>query len=225
MSELLSSVASFGGEGGANPIQALLGLGSSGLGLFGNLMNEIQRQGQLNMIKKSEKTLGDPTQLAKQVSSATQPLNEGLVQSVDNTVKGSLAESGLSESPGILATTESQALAPFEQQNQSTALQLVMERLGLPIQYASAFFGGQGGNANLAPLLAMLFKGQNQPPPGFMQMLNKNNSGVLPGYGSDGGYGSFNPSDYGGGDSGDYNSLFPPTMTDSPIDFSGGVNA
>ena len=226
MPDMLGSLgelfSSSGGGGGGGGLMSLLNLGSSGLGMFGNLMNDIQRQGQLNMIKKNEKTLGDPTQLAKQVASATQPLNEGLVQSVDNTVKGSLAESGLSQAPGILATTESQALAPFEQQNQNTALQLVMERLGLPIQYASAFLGGMGGNANLAPLLAMLFKDKQQPN-NFAKMMSSQDNQV-PGYGSSGGYGDFNPSDYGGG--GDYNSLFPPTITDSPIDMSSfGVNA
>src|ERR1700741_2348097 len=71
-----------------------------------------------------------------EVRAATQPLSLGLVQDVTSQVSGTLAERGLSQAPGIQATELATALAPYQQQNQQTALQLVLTRLGLPLEYA-----------------------------------------------------------------------------------------
>lgn len=152
-------------------------LGLSGAGLVGNILNEKQRSDQLSALTKQEKNLPDPTALAKQVALATQPLNTGLVQGVENSVQGSLASQGLAEAPGIQAAVLSQALAPYQQQNQSTALQLVMQRLGLPLQYAQTILGGLPPNTNLAPLLALLQKGSGTSAPSgsapnLMTLLN-----------------------------------------------------
>lgn len=169
MPEMLGNLGQFFGGSGSpgTGLLDLLGLGTAGAGTIGNIMNQKARSDQLGKISKAEKTLGNPTQLAEQVSAATQPLNEGLVQSVGNTVSGSLAERGLSQAPGIQGTELAQALAPFQQANQQTALQLVLERLGLPIQYAQAYLGGLPGNANISPILAMLMKQGMGKPPSF----------------------------------------------------------
>jgi hypothetical protein len=70
-----------------------------------------------------------------------------------------LAEQGLSQAPGIQAAATTQAVAPFAQQNQQRALEIVMQRLGLPIQYAQAYLSSLPGGVNLAPLMALLAGG------------------------------------------------------------------
>src|ERR1700693_902672 len=208
MPEMLGSIGSFFGGSSGKGLLDVLGLGSAGMGLFGNIATERARSQQLDMIKNAERTLGNPQALARQVSAATQPLNEGLVQSVGNTVSGSLAEQGLAQAPGIQATTLAQALAPFEQQNQNTALQLVMERLGLPIQYANAYLQGLPKSSNMSPLLALLMR-QNNPSGGSVSGF-PDTSGI--------------PSDTGSILSQFENFSAPSsfgTFTDSPIDLSG----
>ncbi len=207
MPEMLGSIGTFFGGSSGKGLLDVLGLGSAGLGLFGNIETERARSQQLDMIKNAEKTLGDPNKLAREVAAATQPLNSGLVQSVGNVVSGSEAERGLSQAPGIQATELAQALAPFEQQNQNTALQLVMERLGLPIQYANAYLQGLPKGSNISPLLALLMR-QNNPSGSSFSGFPDTSS--IP---SDTGsllssFGSFAPPSSG-------------TFTDSPIDLSG----
>jgi hypothetical protein len=178
MSELLSNVGNFFGSPGGKGLTSLAEIGATGAGLIGNISAERQRQQELDKLKKSEAALADPNALAAQVRSATQPLNAGLVQSIENQVSGTLAEQGLSEAPGIQATAVSQALAPFQQQNQATALQLVLTRLGLPIELAKTILAGLPSNVNLAPLLALLQKGTGTSapatpnPPDVKSLLN-----------------------------------------------------
>ena len=157
--EALQSLGNFFSSSAGQGITKLSELGATGAGLFGNISAERQKSQELNYLKKQQDAVGTPAQLAQQVASATQPLDRGLVQSVGNQVSGTLAEEGLSQAPGIQATVLSQSLAPFEQQNQATALQLVMQKLGLPIQYAQALLANNPGQTNLAPLLALLQKG------------------------------------------------------------------
>ena len=111
---------------------------TAGLGELGNLLAGRQQSQQASALQSQEKAISEltPSQLSSMVSGATAPLNAGLVQSVGNTVQGDLAQRGLAQAPGIFAASESQALAPFEQQNQSTAMQLIMQKLGLPLEYA-----------------------------------------------------------------------------------------
>jgi hypothetical protein len=158
MPEMLSSIGRFLSSGAGQGLLGVGELGTAGAGLLGNILNERMRSQQLSQLASAEKTLNNPTQLAAEVSSATQPLNASLVSAVTNAVNANQAESGLSEAPGLTAQAISSAVAPYEQQNQSTALQLVMERLGLPLQYASTILSGLPGMANLAPILALLQK-------------------------------------------------------------------
>jgi hypothetical protein len=198
MPEIIGSLGSVLSSGGANPLMSLLSLGSSGAGAIGNIFTDIQRQQQINKLN----SLDNPATLSKEVAQATQPLSSGLVQSVGNQVSGSLAEQGLSQAPGIQATELAQALAPFQQQNQNTALQLVLQQLGIPM----SIIQGLGSNSNLSPLFALLMR-QNNPggtpgatPPTFAI-----------------------PPEYSGGNSSDYTSS-PSVVTDSPIDFGFGFS-
>lgn len=205
MGDMLSSVSTaFGGSGSAgNGALDLAGIGTAGSGIVGNIMNEKQRSDQINQLKSLE----NPTTLAKDVVAATQPLNSGLVQSVGSQVNANLASQGLSQAPGIQATELSQALAPFEQQNQQTAMQLVLQRLGIP----ESIIASLPGNSNIAPILAML--------------MRQNNSGASGNFGGGGG-GGMGANDFMNLIWGDPSSSS--VMTDSPIDFgdsSAGVDA
>ncbi len=155
--EALGNLGSFFSGPAGKGLSSLATLGATGAGLYGNISAEQQRQNELNILKKQQAAAEvSPTQLAQQVSAATQPLNRGLVQDVTNNVSGTLAEQGLSQAPGIQATALSQALAPYQQQNQATALQLVMKRLGLPIEYAQTLLAGNPQSVDLSKLLALL---------------------------------------------------------------------
>lgn len=156
--ELLGTIGSFFSSGAGKGLETLAGLGATGAGLAGNLSADAQRsaaakQAQANMNLS-------PQQLASQVSAAQQPLNAGLVQAITGNTNANLAEQGLSEAPGLIATANAQALAPFEQQNQNTALQLVLQKLGLPAEFLKTI----PPNSNLSPLLAMLMKGSGATP-------------------------------------------------------------
>jgi hypothetical protein len=206
MPEMLSSIGSFFSSGAGQGIEKLAGLGLAGAGLGGNIAAEHDRSKELAYLQQQQQANASltPAQLAAKVSQATAPLNAGLVQGVENQVSGSLAEQGLSEAPGIQASVLAQALAPYQQQNQNTALQLVMQQLGLPIQYGQAILGNQPQQSNLTPLLAMLMRNNG----------NQNQSSNLPGGGWD-----FLNTIYGPG----YNSSPGQNIGDSPMSdpFSG----
>jgi hypothetical protein len=166
---ILNSIANFFSSSAGKGLGEIAGLGATGAGLAGNLAAEHQRSIAAKQAQANANLT--PEQLAEQVKSATQPLNAGLVQAITGNVNANMAEQGLSQAPGLQATEIAQALAGPEQMNQQTALALVLKKLGLPAEFASTI----PPNSNLAPLLAMLFKGgsptatplwQNQAPIG-----------------------------------------------------------
>lgn len=141
-------------------IAPLLGIGTAGAGIAGNIMNSITRGQQTSKLQSAEKQLANltPQQYGSMVAGATQPLNQNLLNLVGNQVQADVASRGLAESPGTFAATESQALAPFQQQNQNTALQLILTKLGLPIEYANAVINSVGPNANVGGILQALMQ-------------------------------------------------------------------
>lgn len=141
---------------GLSSILPILGVGTAGAGLVGNIMGSVQ-QGELASQAEHNAHL-TPNQLATMVSQATQPLDRNLTNAVNNQVQGDMASRGLAEAPGIFAATEGQALAPFEQANQDRALQLILAKLGLPASTLATLRSGGGGMANLSPLLQMIMK-------------------------------------------------------------------
>jgi hypothetical protein len=158
MSEMLGNIGSFFGSPAGKGLGEVAGLGATGAGLVGNLAADHQRSIAAKEAQANANLT--PQQLSEMVTKATQPLNRGLVQAITGNVNANLAEQGLSQAPGIQATTLAQALALPEQQNQQTALQLVMRKLGLPAEFASTI----PQNAQLAPLIAMLFQGAGNFP-------------------------------------------------------------
>ena len=131
-----------------------------GAGTIENILQGIQKASYQNRIMA---LLNDPAKLAAMAAKLQQPLNNGLIQSVGNTVQGNLAERGLSQAPGVFAATESQALAPYYQQNQNAALQSVMQLLGLP---AGSFGQPINTSGSLSMLMKSLQPGQQAQPQG-----------------------------------------------------------
>jgi len=119
-----------GTDGGGSPnwMKMLTG-GMFGAGEIGNIMEQRKRLAYQNFVMD---LLAHPEKLAAMAAKIQQPLSQGLQQSVGNKVQADMAQRGLSQAPGIFAATESQALAPFYEQNQQTAMDAVMKSLGLP---------------------------------------------------------------------------------------------
>jgi hypothetical protein len=134
--------------------------GSAAAGLFGNIMNMIQRGNETSKLQAAEKKFANltPEQLSGLVTRAEQPIGQDLLQNVGNLVQADLGTRGLSESPGVFAAEETQTLAPYKIQQQQIALQLVMKQLGLPIEYADAILKNMGGNVDVSPLLKLLMQ-------------------------------------------------------------------
>jgi hypothetical protein len=177
-------------------ILPILGLGTAGAGITGNIMNAITRGQQTSDLQSAEKKLTNlpPGALAGMVTKETAPLNQNLISSVGNMVQADVAGRGLAESPGVFAATETQALAPFQQQNQGTALQLVLQKLGLPIEYANAVINSVGPNADVGKILQMLMQmpkggvggvpdtsGTPSPVPGILAQIQAAQNPTVPG--------------------------------------------
>jgi len=111
-------------------IAKIAGIGTTGMGIIGNIMNSITRGKAIGQLEKDENL--SPSALAAKVASATQPLDRALVENVQNQVQADVGSRGLAQAPGIFSAEESQALAPFELQNQQTALQLILKQLDIP---------------------------------------------------------------------------------------------
>lgn len=143
-----------------NNWQKLLTGGMAASGEVGNILEEKKKADYQNFIMG---ILKNPAKLAQMTAQIQQPLSQGLTQSVDNGVQANLASRGLSQAPGIFAASEGQALAPFIQQNQQTALQAVLQSLGLPA-------GTFGSPVNTAPAFQAFMntlkpQTPNIPPP------------------------------------------------------------
>lgn len=132
----------------------MLQTGMAGAGEVGNLLEERKRLAYQSFVMN---LLSHPEKLAQMAAKITQPLDNGLVQATNNRVQGDMASRGLSQAPGIFAASESQALAPYVQQNQNTALQTVMQSLGLPS-------GSFAPPTSMAPLFSMLFNKPSGTP-------------------------------------------------------------
>lgn len=133
--------------------------GTLAAGEVGNIMEERKRLAYQNFVMD---LLSHPEKLAAMAAKIQQPLNNGLVQGVNNRVQGDMAARGLSQAPGIFAASEGQALAPYVQQNQQTAMQAVLSSLGLPA-------GTFGQPQNLSSLMTLFAKpqGGSAPAPGL----------------------------------------------------------
>lgn len=133
-----------------NALPAIISGGSFGAGEIGNILEARKKAQYQNYIND---LMMHPEKLAALAAKLQKPLDNSLVQGVTNTVQGNMAERGLSQAPGIFAASESQALAPYVQQNENTALQTVMQMLGMP---AGTFGTPQNNSGSLQLFLNSL---------------------------------------------------------------------
>lgn len=136
MSEALSSIGTWLGS---DLGKGLMTAGTAGAGLAQNLM-AYRKQ------KQVQDLIADPKKFNAMVAATEQPLSQGLVSSVGRQADAYGAERGLGSSPYIMKDVMAQALAPYQQQAQTTAMNSVLERLGLmarnpalPIDMTSIF--------------------------------------------------------------------------------------
>ncbi len=142
----------------------ILAIGTTGAGLAGNILNNRTASQQQGVLKSDEKVLNSPQLFNQQVAAAQAPLSSGLVQNVTNTVDANAAASGTAQAPGVVSAELSQALAPYIQQNQQTAISEVLSRLTGSQSDAGSILSSLH-NTNLSPLLALLMR-QNNPTGG-----------------------------------------------------------
>lgn len=143
----------------------------------GNRVNEaqkaaLQRQAELNQLIKN------PALLAQKVQAMTQPLNQGLVQGVENTAQAGLAERGLGTSPQIANEVFAQALGPYQHQNQMEALRSVLQMYGIDDSMINTIIGAEGQPTDTSGLW-----GAMQKPPA--SVYTNTNSSKIPTAGPD----------------------------------------
>lgn len=144
-----------------NPIAGPIASGASlGLGEIGNLLAGRAADKQASDLAAQEKRIQNltPAQLTGLVTSAEKPIDNALVQSINNSVQADMASRGLAEAPGIFAAGESQALAPYVQQNYQTALNQVLQQLGLPLSYANTLAQFLPKQQNLTPAMQLFLQ-------------------------------------------------------------------
>jgi hypothetical protein len=157
MSEILSSLGSLFSSGNIGKTLSAIPVIA---GTTSNIINGVNSAEQTSALEKQQKAISSlsPAQLTQMVTSAEAPINQNLVQATNNQVQGDLASRGLSQAPGIFASAESQAIAPIEQQNYNTALQQVLQQLGLPLEYAAQIQKMLPGQTNVTPAMTLLLQ-------------------------------------------------------------------
>lgn len=139
---------------------AVASAATTGLGEVGNLLAGHAATKQANNLENQEKAITNltPAQVTAQVTQGEAPISNALVQSINNSVQGDVASRGLAQAPGIFASEEAQALAPYAQQDYTTALQQWMAKNNIPIEYASAISKFLPGTQNLTPSMALMLQ-------------------------------------------------------------------
>lgn len=122
----------------------------------GFLSNWLAARRQHARDKFVQNLVQNPAEMQKYVSGFSKPLAAGLKENVGNQVQAFLGERGLSGSPSISADVESQALAPYQQQQQQMAINEALSTLGMMPQ------GGR--TADLSGTLSLLMKGLSPNP-------------------------------------------------------------
>jgi hypothetical protein len=155
MSDVFSSIGKIFSNPATGPI---LSGASTGLGAIGNLLAGNAQSKEENALVAQQNKVANltPEQLSQMAVKAEGPINNSLIQAINNSVQGDMASRGLAQAPGIFAANEEQAIAPVVQQNYNTALQQVLTQLGLPATYADAILKALPGQQSMTPSM-MLF--------------------------------------------------------------------
>jgi len=124
MDSITSALSSLASSPATKGALDLAQVGSTGY----NLYNQYQNQQYQNKLRSLST---DPAAVSKLAQGYTQPLNAGLTADVNNQAQAYLAQRGLSESPQISQQVESQAIAPWIQQNQQAGYTDALQALNL----------------------------------------------------------------------------------------------
>lgn len=119
------------------------GMGTISNVIRGHRVNEAQ-QAALKRQRELDQLIKNPALLAQKVQAMTQPLNQGLVQGVENQAQAGLAERGLGTSPQIAEQVFAQALGPYQHQNQMEALRSVLQMYGIDESMLNTIIGAEG---------------------------------------------------------------------------------
>jgi hypothetical protein len=140
-SDMMSNLTSAGGP--LSKILPAILAGTGILGTVGNIQGNQARNAVLNQQMALTKKYANltPAQISSGVTGLEQPLSKDLTNTVGNTVQGQLAERGLSQAPGIFASSLGQGLAPYQLQEQQLAQDAYFKALGLPISSRPSPFG------------------------------------------------------------------------------------
>lgn len=130
----------------------------------GNRVNQAQKAA-LSQQQQLQQLINNPALLAQKVQAMTQPLNQGLVQGVENQAQGGLAERGLGTSPQIANEVFAQALGPYQQQNQSEALRAVLQTMGMDQTAIDTIIGAEGQPTDTSGLWGAMQKAPGQVVP------------------------------------------------------------
>lgn len=130
MSELMGTLGTFiSSNSGA--LKGLATAAGTGANLYSGISNAKNTSDYNSTQSYIQSLVKDPTKMAAAAAKFQQPLSAGLTDSVTNQVQAQLAERGLGGSPGAMTSAITQSLAPYIQQNQSAAMQSLMNSLGL----------------------------------------------------------------------------------------------
>lgn len=205
-----------GGTSGGGWTSMVLPLLLGGTGIMGTIGN-IQANRSRNAVLKQQmdytKFLQNmtPAEMIKQITALERPLSQNLISNVGNTVQGQLGERGLSQAPGIYASSLAQGLAPYQLQEQQMAQDAFFKKLGLPISARPSPFGpfpattntsqiwqalmsrfmGQGGGRNQVP--GAVSGGESITGDILQQILMGQLPGLTPAPTGSGGTDNFNP--------------------------------
>jgi hypothetical protein len=164
-SDMMSSFTSPGG--GLSKLLPAILAGTGIMGTVGNIKGNATKnavlQQQMDLTKRYANMT--PAQVSGGISSLEAPLSKDLTNSVGNTVQGQLAERGLSQAPGIFASSLGQGLAPYQLQEQQLAQDAFFKQLGLPIQARPSPFGPFPNQTNTSAIWQNFMKTM-QPPGG-----------------------------------------------------------
>lgn len=199
------SVGGFGNPGGILGKVLPLILGGSGImGTIGNIQANRTRNSVLKQQMDYTRMLQNmtPAEMIKQITALERPLSQSLISNVGNTVQGQLGERGLSQAPGIYASSLAQGLAPYQLQEQQMAQDAFFKKLGLPISSRPSPFGPFPATTNTSQIWQALlqnFMGQRNRPgssgtesiPGIDNIMFP--PGLTPAPAGSGGTDNFNP--------------------------------
>lgn len=189
----------------------IMQLGTAGAGTVGNILGNRTRNDVLKQQMDYTRMLQNmtPAQMMQQITALEKPLSQNLISNVGNTVQGQLGERGLSQAPGIYASSLAQGLAPYQLQEQQMAQDAFFKKLGLPISSRPSPFGPFPATTNTSQIWQSLMqnfmgRGGNQVPgavPGggsitadlLQQIMGGQLPGLTPAPAGSSGTNNFNP--------------------------------